>query len=156
MCRTSIAAATLFGKKLRIPVLCAPVGSLEVFEPGGGATVAEGDTRVRQRHDLEFGCRIRGWKRPPKPRATVSRSSSFMCAATPTGSTTMSVARSRMGYDAFCLTSTPTATAGASATSPSATSAGARAVEEARIYQAQFNWRDIERIKKEFRHPARS
>src|SRR5487761_778127 len=31
---------TLFGKKLRIPVLCAPVGSLEVFEPGGGATVA--------------------------------------------------------------------------------------------------------------------
>src|SRR5580658_9689703 len=31
---------SLFGKKLRIPVLCAPVGSLEVFEPGGGATVA--------------------------------------------------------------------------------------------------------------------
>src|ERR1700684_1997753 len=30
----------LFGKKLRIPVLCAPVGSLENFEPGGGATVA--------------------------------------------------------------------------------------------------------------------
>ena len=34
-------SSTLFGKKLRIPVLCAPVGSLEVFEPGGGATVAE-------------------------------------------------------------------------------------------------------------------
>ncbi|MBV9552528.1 MAG: alpha-hydroxy-acid oxidizing protein, partial [Alphaproteobacteria bacterium] len=30
----------LFGKKLRLPVLCAPVGSLENFEPGGGATVA--------------------------------------------------------------------------------------------------------------------
>src|SRR5438132_12455680 len=30
----------LFGRRLRIPVLCAPVGSLEVFEPGGGATVA--------------------------------------------------------------------------------------------------------------------
>ena len=30
----------LWGKKLRIPVLCAPVGSLENFEPGGGATVA--------------------------------------------------------------------------------------------------------------------
>src|SRR5437763_15910338 len=34
-------SSSLFGKKLRIPVLCAPVGSLEVFEPGGGATVAE-------------------------------------------------------------------------------------------------------------------
>ena len=31
----------LFGKKLRLPVLCAPVGSLENFEPGGGATVAK-------------------------------------------------------------------------------------------------------------------
>ena len=31
---------TLFGKKLRLPVLCAPVGSLQNFDPGGGATVA--------------------------------------------------------------------------------------------------------------------
>jgi glycolate oxidase len=30
----------LFGKKLRLPVLCAPVGSLQNFDPGGGATVA--------------------------------------------------------------------------------------------------------------------
>ena len=30
----------LWGKRLRLPVLCAPVGSLENFEPGGGATVA--------------------------------------------------------------------------------------------------------------------
>ena len=34
------ATKSLFGRKLRIPVLCAPVGSLQVFEPGGGATVA--------------------------------------------------------------------------------------------------------------------
>jgi isopentenyl diphosphate isomerase/L-lactate dehydrogenase-like FMN-dependent dehydrogenase len=31
---------TLFGKKLRIPVLCAPVGSLQVFAPAGGGAVA--------------------------------------------------------------------------------------------------------------------
>jgi isopentenyl diphosphate isomerase/L-lactate dehydrogenase-like FMN-dependent dehydrogenase len=30
----------LFGKKLRIPVLLAPIGGLESFDPGGGATVA--------------------------------------------------------------------------------------------------------------------
>ena len=32
----------ILGKKLRIPVLLAPVGSLESFEPGGGITVARG------------------------------------------------------------------------------------------------------------------
>jgi isopentenyl diphosphate isomerase/L-lactate dehydrogenase-like FMN-dependent dehydrogenase len=32
---------TFFGKKLRIPVLCSAVGSLQEFDPGGGATVAE-------------------------------------------------------------------------------------------------------------------
>src|ERR1051326_7047291 len=31
---------TLFGRKLRLPVLCAPVGSLQNFDPGGGGTVA--------------------------------------------------------------------------------------------------------------------
>jgi len=34
-------SGTLFGKKLRIPVLLAPVGLLESFEPDGGATVAK-------------------------------------------------------------------------------------------------------------------
>src|ERR1700759_692270 len=33
-------STTVFGKKLRIPVFCPAVGSVENFEPGGGATVA--------------------------------------------------------------------------------------------------------------------
>jgi isopentenyl diphosphate isomerase/L-lactate dehydrogenase-like FMN-dependent dehydrogenase len=33
--------ASLLGKPLRIPVLMAPVGALQLFEPGGGATVGE-------------------------------------------------------------------------------------------------------------------
>src|SRR3954452_8860600 len=37
-------SSNLFGKKLRIPVLCAPVGSLQNFEPGGGGTVAAATT----------------------------------------------------------------------------------------------------------------
>src|SRR5438270_7718517 len=37
-------STTLFGKKLRVPVLCAPVGSLQYFEPGGGATLAAATT----------------------------------------------------------------------------------------------------------------
>jgi glycolate oxidase len=35
-------SSEIFGRKLRIPVLLAPVGSLESFEPGGGITVARG------------------------------------------------------------------------------------------------------------------
>ena len=34
-------SSEIFGKKLRIPVLLAPIGSLESFEPGGGVTVAK-------------------------------------------------------------------------------------------------------------------
>jgi isopentenyl diphosphate isomerase/L-lactate dehydrogenase-like FMN-dependent dehydrogenase len=34
------ASGSLFGKKLRIPVLLAPVGSLQVFDPAGGGAVA--------------------------------------------------------------------------------------------------------------------
>ena len=35
------ASATLFGQKLRIPVMLAPIGSLQDLEPGGGATAAK-------------------------------------------------------------------------------------------------------------------
>src|SRR6201986_4960276 len=31
-----------FGRKLRLPVMIAPVGALEIFDPGGGASVARG------------------------------------------------------------------------------------------------------------------
>jgi len=34
-------SSEIFGKRLRIPVLLAPVGSLESLEPGGGVTVAK-------------------------------------------------------------------------------------------------------------------
>ena len=35
-------SSEIFGRKIRLPVICAPVGSLESFEPGGGVTVAKG------------------------------------------------------------------------------------------------------------------
>src|SRR5213592_811308 len=35
-------SSEILGRKLRIPVLLAPVGSLESFDPGGGITVAKG------------------------------------------------------------------------------------------------------------------
>src|SRR5205807_228944 len=36
------ASVELFGRKLRLPVMLAPVGALELFDPGAGAAVARG------------------------------------------------------------------------------------------------------------------
>jgi isopentenyl diphosphate isomerase/L-lactate dehydrogenase-like FMN-dependent dehydrogenase len=36
------ASVKVFGRKLRLPVVLAPVGALETFDPGGAATVARG------------------------------------------------------------------------------------------------------------------
>ena len=35
-------SSEIFGRKIRLPIMLAPVGSLESFEPGGGITVAKG------------------------------------------------------------------------------------------------------------------
>jgi hypothetical protein len=110
----------LFGKKLRIPVLCAPVGSLEVFEAGGGATVAAATREFGNGMISSPRSRIQAWTGPPRRRATASRSSSFMYAATPPGSTNRSRAPSTAVMTRFASPSTPTAIRGASATSPSA------------------------------------
>ena len=83
----------MFGRKLRIPVLCAPVGSLGEFRAGRRRHGRGGDRAVRQRHDPVARCRIPASKRPPRRPATGSGSSSSMCAATRPGSTTMSAAR---------------------------------------------------------------
>jgi isopentenyl diphosphate isomerase/L-lactate dehydrogenase-like FMN-dependent dehydrogenase len=39
-------SGSLFDKKLRIPVLLAPIGSLESLESGGGATFAKGQPNL--------------------------------------------------------------------------------------------------------------
>jgi isopentenyl diphosphate isomerase/L-lactate dehydrogenase-like FMN-dependent dehydrogenase len=93
-------SSTLFGKKLRIPVLCAPVGSLDVFEPGGGATVAEA-TRTFGNGIILSSVSHPGLDKTAEASATASRSSSFTFAATPPGSMTMSAARSTRATTRF-------------------------------------------------------
>ena len=51
------ASTTQFGRKLRLPVLFAPVGSLESFQPAGAASVVRGGRRVRRRPHAELGVR---------------------------------------------------------------------------------------------------
>ncbi len=46
------AAVEVFGRRLRLPVLLAPVGALEIFDPQGAATVARGAGQFGAAHML--------------------------------------------------------------------------------------------------------
>jgi isopentenyl diphosphate isomerase/L-lactate dehydrogenase-like FMN-dependent dehydrogenase len=46
------ASVELFGRKLRLPVMLAPVGALETFDPGGAASVARGAGKFGAVHML--------------------------------------------------------------------------------------------------------
>ncbi len=46
------ASVTQFGRKLRLPVVLAPIGALETFDPGGGATVTQAAGRFGVAHML--------------------------------------------------------------------------------------------------------
>src|SRR5258706_2299828 len=46
------ASVEVFGRKLRLPVMLAPVGALEIFDPGAGASVARAAQRFGGAHML--------------------------------------------------------------------------------------------------------
>src|SRR3982075_949246 len=46
------AAVEVFGRKLRLPVMLAPVGALEIFDPASGAAVARGAGHFGAAHML--------------------------------------------------------------------------------------------------------
>jgi glycolate oxidase len=48
--------STLFGRPVRLPVLLAPIGGLETFDPGGGATVAKASAEFGVPHMLSSVC----------------------------------------------------------------------------------------------------
>src|SRR4030081_532458 len=45
----------VFGRKLRLPVMLAPVGALEIFDPGAAASVARGAGTFGAAHMLSWG-----------------------------------------------------------------------------------------------------
>jgi glycolate oxidase len=138
---------TLFGKKLRIPVLCAPVGSLEVFEPGGGATVAAA-TR-----DFGNGMILSSVSHPGLDATAKAAGDGFKIfqlyvrgdAEWVDDQARRAVDR---GYDAFCLTVDTDSYSRRERDIAKRHQRRRVRVDDARIFQAQFNWRDIERIKR--------
>src|ERR1700737_3854955 len=145
-------SSSLFGKSLRIPVLCAPVGSLEVFEPGGGATVAEA-TRT-----FGNGMILSSVSHPGLDKTAEASGDGFkifqLYVRGDAEWVDDHVRRAiDKGYDAFCLTVDTDSYSRRERDIAKRHQRRRVRVADARIFQAQFNWRDVERIKKGFDIP---
>src|SRR6202163_1782088 len=142
----------LFGRKLRLPVLCAPVGSLENFEPGGGATVAKATS------EFGNGIILSSVSHPGLEKTAEAAGDGFrifqLYVRGDADWVDDHVRRAiDKGYDAFCLTIDTDSYSRRERDIAKRHQRRRVRVDDARIYQTQFNWRDIERIKKNFDIP---
>jgi glycolate oxidase len=145
-------SGTLFGKKLRIPVLLAPVGSLESFEPGGGATVA--------RAASEFGNgMILSSVSHPGLEATAEASGDgfkiFQLYVRGDAHWVDDHFRRAIdaGYNAFCVTVDTDHYSRRERDIAKRHQRRRVRVDDSRVYQARQNWRDVERYKAKFDIP---
>src|SRR5215467_1870488 len=143
---------TFFGKKLRIPVLCSAVGSLEVFDAGGGATVA---TATRE---FGNGMILSSSAHPGMDKTAEASGDGFkifqLYVRGDADWVDDHVRRATdRGYDAFCLTIDTDSYSRRERDIAKRHQRRREPVDSARIFQAQFNWRDVERIKKSFDIP---
>jgi isopentenyl diphosphate isomerase/L-lactate dehydrogenase-like FMN-dependent dehydrogenase len=143
---------SLFGRKLRIPVLCAPVGSLQVFEPAGGGTVAAAT------HEFGNGMILSSVSEPGLDKTAAAAPDGFRIfqlyvrgdAAWVDDHVRRTIDQ---GYAAFCLTVDTDSYSRRERAIAKRHQRRRVRVDDARVYQAQFNWRDIARIKQNFDIP---
>jgi glycolate oxidase len=146
-------SASLFGRKLRIPVLLAPVGSLESFEPGGGATVAKAAT------EFGVGMILSCVSHPGLEAAAEASGDGFkIYQLYVLGDRDWVDDQFRLAidakYDAFCITvDTDRYSRRERDIAKRHQRRGVVVRDNARVFQAQFNWRDIERCRAKFDIP---
>src|ERR1700752_2088490 len=143
---------TFFGKKLRIPVLCSAVGGLEVFEPGGGATVGKATREFGNGMILSSGAH------PGMEKTAEASGDGFKIFQLYVRGNAYWVddhVRRAIdnGYDAFCFTIDTDSHSRRERDIAKRHQRRRARIEGDRIFQAQFNWRDIERIKRNFDIP---
>jgi glycolate oxidase len=146
-------SVSLFGRKLRLPVLLAPVGSLELFDPGGGATVAEAATEFG--NGMMISCVSH-----PGLEATAKASGDgfkiFQLYVLGDADWVDDQFRQAIdaGYDAFCITvDTDRYSRRERDIAKRHQRRGVVVRDNARVFQAQYNWRDLERCKAKFDIP---
>src|SRR5438876_4540689 len=143
---------TLFGRKLRLPVLCAPVGSLQNFDAGGGATVAAATA------EFGNGMILSSVSDPGMDKTAEAAGDGFrifqLYVRGDEAWVDDHVRRATdRGYDAFCLTIDTDSYSRRERDIAKRHQRRRVRADDARIHQARFNWRDIDRIKKGFDIP---
>ncbi|HEV8030557.1 MAG TPA: alpha-hydroxy acid oxidase [Stellaceae bacterium] len=142
----------LFGKKLRIPVLCAPVGSLQNFEPGGGATLAAATA------EFGNGMILSSVSEPGMEKTAKAAGDGFkifqLYVRGDENWVDDHISRAiDNGYDAFAFTVDTDSYSRRERDIAKRHQRRRVRVDDARIYQAQFNWKDIERVRRKFDIP---
>ena len=139
-------STTLFGRKWRMPVALAPVGSLESFHPGRRGHRRQRGLGVRHPDHRQFGdASGAGGNRRRHDRGR--KSSSSMCAATTPGATTWRSARWPPATTRSPSPWTPPPIRGASATSPGRFVKPWRAAATGHNFQAGFTWDNVKHFK---------
>ena len=146
------AAVERFGRRLRLPLLLAPVGALEVFHQGGGATVARAAQEFGVAHMLSSVCEP-GLEAVAEAAPDALRIYQLYVRGDE-GFVDDHVRRAiANGYSAFCLTvDTAVYSRRERDLAKRFVTAGRRRVS-GREFQAALDWRTVERIKRNFQIP---
>ena len=144
-------SGSLFGKKLRLPVLLAPVGSLQAFEPAGGATA------LRAAAEFGIGMILSSASEPGLEATAAAAPQGFKIFQLYVRGEREWVAdhfrrAARAGYDAFCLTVDSDYYGRRERDIAKRHRRGPQSHETLRLQQA-LDWADVERFKKEFAIP---
>jgi len=146
------AAVERFGRKLRLPIVLAPVGALEVFHPGGGATVARAAQEFGVAHMLSSVCEP-GLEAVAEAAPEALRIYQLYVRGDDAFVDDHVRRAMAKGYAAFCLTvDTAVYSRRERDLAKRFVTAGRRRVS-GREFQAALDWRTVKRIKQQFDVP---
>jgi len=141
-----------FGRRLRLPVFLAPVGTIEAFDPGGAATVVRAARQLGIAHMLSSVCHpgLEGVAQAAPDAVRMFQLYVRGDDAFVEDHVRRAIAN---GYAAFCLTvDTAIYSRRERDIAKRYTTAGRRRVE-GREFQAALDWRTVRRIKEKFDIP---
>ena len=146
------ASVTEFGRKLRLPIMLAPVGSLESFHPAGAEPVADAANQFGVAHMLSSVCDP-GLEGLAAAVPTALRLYQLYVRGDPAWVDDHVERAIRHGYTAFCLTvDTAHYSRRERDIAKRYVTAGRRRVQ-GRAFQAGLDWQTVKRIKQRFRIP---